>query len=81
MPPYRRFDIGFSYLLVDGEKQLKNSFFNKFDKIWLSAEVLNLLGVQNTLSYRWVKDVRNVVWPLPNYLTSRRFNVKLYVKL
>lgn len=81
MPPYRRFDIGFSYLLVDGEKQLKNAFFNKFDKIWLSAEVLNLLGVQNTLSYRWVKDIRNVVWPLPNYLTSRRFNVKLYVKL
>jgi hypothetical protein len=81
MPPYRRFDIGFSYLLVDGEKQAKSSFFNKFDKIWLSAEVLNLLGVQNTLSYRWVKDVTNVVWPLPNYLTSRRFNVKLYVKL
>jgi len=79
MPPYRRVDIGFSYLLVDGEKQHKSSFFNNFDKIWLSAEVLNLLGVQNTLSYRWVKDIRNVVWPLPNYLTSRRINVKLYV--
>jgi hypothetical protein len=80
MPPYRRVDIGFSYLLVDGEKQVKSSFFNKFDKIWLSAEVLNLLGVQNTLSYRWVKDIQNVVWPLPNYLTSRRVNVRLYVK-
>jgi hypothetical protein len=80
MPPYRRVDIGFSYLLVDGEKQSKSSFFNNFDKIWLSAEVLNLLGVQNTLSYRWVKDIQNVVWPLPNYLTSRRINVRLFVK-
>ncbi len=79
MPLYRRVDIGFSYLLVDGEKQQKNKFFNHFDKIWLSAEVLNLLGVQNTLSHRWIKDVRNVVWPLPNYLTSRRFNIKLHV--
>ncbi|HUH72827.1 MAG TPA: carboxypeptidase-like regulatory domain-containing protein [Chitinophagales bacterium] len=79
MPPYRRVDIGFSYLLVDGDKKYKSGFFNNFDKIWLSAEVLNLLGVQNTLSYRWVKDVRNTVWPLPNYLTSRRINVKLYV--
>jgi hypothetical protein len=79
MPPYRRVDIGFSYLLVDGEKKYKSGFFNSFDKIWLSAEVLNLLGVQNTLSYRWIKDVSNTVWPLPNYLTSRRINVKLYV--
>lgn len=79
MPLYRRVDIGFSYLLVDGEQQYKNRFFSKLDKIWLSAEVLNLLGVQNTLSHRWVKDINNVVWPLPNYLTSRRFNVKLHV--
>ncbi|MCZ2394671.1 MAG: TonB-dependent receptor [Chitinophagales bacterium] len=79
MPPYRRVDIGFSYLIVDGEKQNKNQFFKHFDKIWLSAEVLNLLGVQNTLSYRWIKDISNTLWPLPNYLTSRRINAKLYI--
>ena len=79
MPLYRRVDIGFSYLLVDGEKKSKNKFLSNFNKIWLSAEVLNLLGVQNTLSYRWIKDVRNTVWPLPNYLTSRRLNIKIYV--
>ena len=79
MPPYRRVDIGFSYLIVDGEKQKKSNFFRNFDKIWLSAEALNLLGVQNTLSYRWVKDVQNNVWPLPNYLTSRKINLKLYI--
>jgi hypothetical protein len=83
MPLYRRVDIGFSWLIIDNEKKNKENLskFNKvIDKIWLSGEVLNLLGVQNTLSYQWVKDVSNTIWPLPNYLTSRRFNVKLYVK-
>jgi len=82
MPWYRRVDIGFSALLLDSEKENRkrpNSFFKKFDKIWLSAEVFNLLGIQNTLSYKWVKDVSNTQWPLPDYLTSRRFNLKLSV--
>jgi hypothetical protein len=81
MPWYRRVDIGFSAILLDSDKELKrpNGFFRHFEKIWLSAEVFNLLGVQNTLSYKWVKDVNNTQWPLPDYLTSRRFNLKLHV--
>lgn len=82
IPPYRRVDIGFSAILLDNEeKALKNpkSVFRHFDKIWLSAEIFNLLGISNTLSYVWVKDVRNLNWPLPNFLTDRRFNVKLHV--
>lgn len=82
IPPYRRVDIGFSAILLDNEeKVLKNpkSFFRHFDKIWLSAEIFNLLGISNTLSYVWVKDVRNNSWPLPNFLTDRRFNIKLHV--
>lgn len=81
MPWYRRVDIGFSYIFLDGEKELKrpNGFFSHFDKIWISAEVFNLLGVQNTLSYKWVKDVYNIQWPMPDYLTSRRFNLKLHI--
>ncbi len=78
--PYRRVDIGFSVLLLSPETRLKKGKTpsKAFDKIWLSAEIFNLLGISNTLSYRWIKDVRNNQWPLPNYLTSRRFNVKLH---
>jgi hypothetical protein len=83
MPLYRRVDIGFSWMIIDNAKKKQENlskFGKAIEKIWLSAEVLNLLGAQNTLSYKWIKDVNNTLWPMPNYLTSRRFNVKLYVK-
>lgn len=82
MPPYRRLDIGFSALLLNGEKRgLKkpNSFGSKFENIWASFEVFNILGIRNTLSYRWIKDYQNNLWAIPNYLTTRRFNVKLNI--
>lgn len=82
MPAYRRLDIGFSALLMSGEKRGQKkpqSFGSHFDKIWASFEVFNILGIRNTLSYRWIKDTENNLWAIPNYLTSRRFNVKLQV--
>ena len=83
-PGYKRVDIGFSALLLDGKKQKEGrrngNAKEHFDKIWVSAEVFNLLGNRNTVSYRWIKDTRNIQWPLPNFLTSRRFNVKLHIK-
>ena len=82
VPPYRRLDIGFSALLLNGEKRKAKkptSFGGKFDKIWASFEVFNILGIKNTLSYRWIKDTENNQWAIPNYLTSRRFNVKLQI--
>lgn len=83
-PGYKRVDIGFSALLLDGKKERNNRRSGKgashFDKIWVSAEVFNLLGNRNVVSYRWIKDTQNILWPLPNYLTSRRFNIKLHIK-
>jgi outer membrane receptor protein involved in Fe transport len=83
IPPYRRLDIGFSALLFDRERrEMKNpkSFMKNFESIWLTAEVWNLLGVQNTISYLWIKDISNTVWAVPNVLSARRFNVRLIVK-
>ena len=82
MPPYRRLDIGFSALLLNGEKRAvkkPNSFGSKFENIWASFEVFNIIGIRNTLSYRWIKDTENNLWAIPNYLTSRRFNFKLQI--
>ncbi len=82
MPPYRRLDIGFSALLLNGDKRgikKPSSFGSKFENIWASFEVFNILGIRNTLSYRWIKDYENNLWAVPNYLTSRRFNVKLNI--
>jgi hypothetical protein len=84
LAPYRRVDIGFSALLVDNSKGLRPyySVFHKFESIWLSAEVFNLLDIRNTISYTWVQDRSTErLYAAPNQLTSRLLNVKLIVKL
>lgn len=77
MPPYRRVDIGFSYDLLsrrNANKQQHNSYMKN---LWLGIEVFNLPDINNTISYYWVTDVYNRQYAVPNYLTSRRINIKL----
>ncbi len=83
IPPYRRVDVGFSALLLDGKKVKYESrkFAKHFESIWASLELFNLLGVSNTVSYVWVKDLYNITYAVPNYLTGRRVNLKLTFKI
>lgn len=83
MPAYKRVDIGFSALLLDGQKKENrpsHSFFRRFESIWTSFEVFNLLNIQNTLSYTWIQDqTSNRIYAVPNRLTNRLLNLKLVV--
>jgi hypothetical protein len=80
MPPYRRVDIGFSYELIKADKPLKDSNpFHFMKSLWLGVEVYNLLQVQNTLSYYWVKDVTGRSYAIPNYLTNRQLSARMIV--
>ena len=47
--------------------------------VWLSAEMLNMFGINNTVSYLWVRDFQNSIYAVPNNLTARLFNVRLEV--
>ncbi|OFX22972.1 MAG: hypothetical protein A2041_00445 [Bacteroidetes bacterium GWA2_31_9b] len=86
MKPYRRVDIGFSKVIIREDREFKNAkLLNKLNGVWLSFEVFNLLDIDNTISYMWVKTSENqsglaAQYAVPNYLTSRRFNLKLAVK-
>ncbi len=81
MPPYRRVDIGFSYQIIDPEKPLDSSKTFRFLKsLWIGAEVYNLLQVNNTISYYWVKDVTGRQYGVPNYLTNRQLSVRLIAR-
>ena len=77
IPDYRRVDIGFSAVLKSADKKSKLKWLNAFNSIWLSAEVFNLLDIDNTVSYLWVADVSGREYAVPNYLTSRQLNAKL----
>lgn len=80
MPFYRRADIGFSALLYDKHKTKKRSILRFTESTWLSLEVFNVLGIQNTVSHLWISDVFGYQYAVPNYLTNRRFNLKLMMR-
>lgn len=62
-------------------KEVKDSFWSrKFDDAIISFEVFNLLGVNNVLSKQWIQDTQGVYYSIPNYLTQRRFNLKLILR-
>ena len=81
IPAYRRVDIGFSAKLLDEYSEVKpKNPLRHLKSMWVGLEVFNLLGINNTISYLWIKDVTNRQYAVPNYLTSRLFNVKLITK-
>lgn len=80
--PYYRADIGFSALLWDrnkGSSWRMSSGLRHIRKAWVSLEVFNLLAVQNTAANTWVKTIFSQQFAIPNYLTSRRINVRFRV--
>lgn len=81
MPPYRRVDIGFAYnVLKEGREIKRKTFLNSVKSMWINLEVLNLLQVNNTVSYTWIKDVTGRQYAIPNYLTRRQLNLKLQIR-
>ena len=80
IPDYRRVDIGFSAVLKSENKRSRLKFMNILNSAWLSAEVFNLLDINNTVSYLWVSDVGGRQYAVPNYLTRRQVNLKLVLR-
>jgi len=82
LPPYRRVDSGLSKAIIQNRN---SNSFRFIENAWISAEIFNLLGINNTISYIWVRTVQNQSnipgqFAVPNYLTGRRFNIKLVMK-
>ncbi|WP_372772928.1 carboxypeptidase-like regulatory domain-containing protein [Mangrovibacterium sp.] len=81
MPPYRRIDLGISKSIISAETSAaKKGFLKPIKDLSLSLEVLNLLGIKNTVSYFWVSSNYGDMFGVPNYLTERKLNLKLAMK-
>ncbi len=72
---YRRVDIGFSKDLMP--KTPGKGPFGNFKTAIISLEVWNLFDINNTISYTWVQESQGRQYGVPNFLTSRRLNLKL----
>ena len=77
VPAYRRVDIGFSKEWITPPQTPASKYIKS---VMLYAEIFNLLNINNTISYLWVRDVENNRYAVPNYLTSRQLNLKLLVR-
>jgi hypothetical protein len=83
MNDYFRVDIGFSYIFFEQSRDRfknKNKFARAIKNAGVYFEVFNLLGNNNVSSYMWIKDITNQLWPIPNYLTPRLFNLKFAIE-
>ena len=81
-PAYKRVDLGMSYRLFDNENLRFRSGIARYIKnVWIGADALNLLDINNVNSYYWVSDIYNQSYAVPNYLTSRQLNVRVLVEL
>ena len=80
--PYHRVDIGFSMKLWSRtwEKERPHSIFKMTRDSWLSLEIFNMLQVRNEASRTWVKTIFKSQYAIPNYLSSRRVNLKFRVE-
>lgn len=80
MPFYRRVDIGFSYQILRADRKIKKkTFLNYVRSMFVGVDVFNLLGINNTVSYLWVKDTSSKLYAVPTYLTPRLINARLVI--
>jgi len=68
--PYQRVDIGFTKLFFFRESK-------SLESIWLTLEILNLFGNENTISYTWIQEISGNYIAVPNTLTTRFVNLKV----
>jgi hypothetical protein len=73
---YQRLDIGFSKIIYF-DTDAADPFLKS---LWISFEILNLTGHENTISYYWVEDVNGNNYAVPNSLSQRFFNIRMAMK-
>jgi hypothetical protein len=80
---YRRADVGFSYVFTEKNKERDDShWLKKFQDLSLGFEIFNLFNNQNAITNTWVRDAYTKnQYGIPNYMTTRVFNLKLTARL
>lgn len=80
---YRRADVGFMYVLTERNNERREGhWLKKFKDLSLGFEIYNLFNNQNAITNTWVRDVYTKnQYGIPNYMTTRVFNIKLSMRM
>ena len=79
---YRRADVGFSYVFKDESIKSSKNWLKSFSDFSFGFEIFNMFNNQNAITNTWVRDVyTKSQYGIPNYLTTRVFNLKLSARL
>ncbi len=80
---YRRADVGFSYLFTEkNNERPEGHWLRKFKDLSLGFEIYNMFNNQNAITNTWVRDAYTKnQYGIPNYMTTRVFNIKLTARL
>jgi hypothetical protein len=80
---YKRADLGISYIFVDKNKTYNTGhWLHNFKELSIGFEIFNLFNNQNSITNIWVRDVDSKnQFAVPNFLTSRVFNLRLQMRL
>ena len=78
MPMYKRIDLGATYVFNEKTAKFMRRPGARHIKQWaIQFEVFNLVGWRNVNSYFYLDDADGHSWRSPNYLTGRRYNLKI----
>ncbi len=79
---YKRADLGISHIFADINNRFpEDHWLHRFEELQLGFEIFNLFNNQNSITNTWVRDVDSKQqFAVPNYMTSRIFNLKLRMR-
>lgn len=81
LPDYKRADAGFMYVLKDASLGQEKNWLKNWQEVSVGFEIYNLFQNTNTITNTWVRDVMEKrMYAMPNYMTSRMFNLKIQAK-
>jgi hypothetical protein len=71
---YQRVDIGFSKVV--SLRTTPKAHLASLESLWLSLEILNILGANNVAGYSYLQDVSGRTYAVPSYLSQRLLNLR-----
>ncbi|MFD2787319.1 TonB-dependent receptor [Hymenobacter rubripertinctus] len=78
---YKRADLGFTKVLgLRTETERAAGRRVQVQNLWMSLEILNVLGADNLAGYNYVQDLNGRTYGVPNFLSQRLVNLRVIAR-